>query len=115
MGAGISHWLSFHGKSSLADWDAIHYAESPYELTGRFQNKLAAVVPREPEHTDSDSARCRGPRRTGRAIVSFYRALKDKRVPAELIVYPREDHAIKERSHLLDMSKRVLAWFRKYL
>ena len=34
MGAGISHWLSFHGKSSLADWDAIHYAESPYELAG---------------------------------------------------------------------------------
>ena len=43
------------------------------------------------------------------------RALKDKRVPTELIIYPREDHAVKERAHLLDMSRRVLAWMERYL
>src|SRR5262249_19008980 len=36
MGAGISHWLSFHGKSALADWDAIHYDASPYLRDGVF-------------------------------------------------------------------------------
>ncbi len=45
----------------------------------------------------------------------FYGALKDKNVPTELIVYPREDHTIKERPHQLDMSRRVLAWFHQYL
>jgi dipeptidyl aminopeptidase/acylaminoacyl peptidase len=45
----------------------------------------------------------------------FYRALKDKGVPVELVVYPREDHAVKERAHQLDMSRRVLAWLEKHV
>lgn len=115
MGAGISHWLSFHGKSSLADWDAIHYADSPYEPAGRFQKfsplsyhenlKTPTLILHGAEDQDVPVEQS----------YLFYRALKDKRVPTELIVYPREDHAIKERPHLLDMSRRVLAWFRQYL
>ncbi len=115
MGAGISHWLSFHGKSSLADWDAIHYAESPYELAGRFQKfsplsyhenlKTPTLILHGAEDQDVPVEQS----------YLFYRALKDQRVPTELIVYPREDHAVKERLHLLDMSRRVLAWFRQYL
>ncbi len=115
MGAGISHWLSFHGKSSLADWDAIHYAESPFELAGRFQKfsplsyyenlKTPTLILHGAEDQDVPVEQS----------YLFYRALKDKRVPTELIVYPREDHAIKERQHLLDMSRRVLTWFRQYL
>ena len=115
MGAGISHWLSFHGKSSLADWDAIHYAESPYELTGRFQ-KFSPLS--YYENLSTPTLILHGAEDQDVPVEQsylFHRALKDKRVPTELIVYPREDHAIKERSHLLDMSRRVLAWFQKYL
>lgn len=115
MGAGISHWLSFHGKSSLADWDAIHYAESPYELTGRFQ-KFSPLS--YYENLSTPTLILHGAEDQDVPVEQsylFYRALKDKRVPTELIVYPREDHAIKERSHLLDMSRRVLEWIRKYV
>ena len=115
MGAGIAHWLSFHGKSSLADWDAIQYAASPYERHGRFEqfsplsyyenlNTPALIL-----HGADD------PDVPVEQSYLFYRALKDKGVPAELIVYPREDHAVKERAHQLDMSNRVLAWLRRFL
>jgi dipeptidyl aminopeptidase/acylaminoacyl peptidase len=115
MGAGISHWLSFHGKSSLADWDAIHYAESPYETTGRFQ-KFSPLSYQQ--NFNTPTLILHGAEDQDVPVEQsylFYRALKDKRVPTELIVYPREDHAIKERLHLLDMSRRVLAWLRQYL
>ena len=115
MGAGISHWLSFHGKSSLADWDAIHYAESPYEPAGRFQ-KFSPLSYHE--NLNTPTLILHGAEDQDVPVEQsylFYRALKDKSVPTELIVYPREDHAIKERTHLLDMSRRVLAWFRQYL
>ncbi len=115
MGAGISHWLSFHGKSSLADWDAIHFAESPYELTGRFQ-KFSPLS--YYENLSTPTLILHGAEDQDVPVEQsylFYRALKDKRVPTELIVYPREDHAVKERLHLLDMSRRVLAWFQRYL
>lgn len=115
MGAGISHWLSFHGKSSLADWDAIHYAESPYVPAGRFQRFSPLSYQ---ENLNTPTLILHGANDQDVPVEQsylFYRALKDKRVPTELIVYPREDHAIKERPHQLDMSRRVLAWFRQYL
>jgi dipeptidyl aminopeptidase/acylaminoacyl peptidase len=115
MGAGISHWLSFHGRSGLADWDAIHYQASPYERGGTYE--------RFSPLTHIDRAR------TPTLILHgqddedvpveqshlFYRALRDKGVPVELIVYPREAHAVVERAHQLDMARRVLAWMRRYL
>jgi dipeptidyl aminopeptidase/acylaminoacyl peptidase len=115
MGAGIAHWLSFHGKSSLADWDAIHYGQSPYVREGLFQKfspisyyeklQTPALILHGAEDQDVPVEQS----------YFFYRALKDKRVPTELIIYPREDHAVKERAHLLDMSRRVLAWLERYL
>ena len=45
----------------------------------------------------------------------FFRALQDKGVPSELVVYPREGHGIAERAHVLDMSCRVLDWLGRYL
>lgn len=115
MGAGISHWLSFHGKSSLADWDAIHYAASPYDRQGPFDKfsplsyyenlKTPTLILHGADDQDVPVEQAH----------LFYRALKDKGVSTELIIYPREDHVIKERPHLLDMSSRVLAWLRRFL
>ena len=45
----------------------------------------------------------------------FYRGLRDVGVETELVVYPREGHAIQEYGHQLDVQKRVLAWFDKHL
>ncbi len=115
MGAGISHWLSFHGKSALADWDAIHYAQSPYVRDGLFQ-KFSPLS--YYENLQTPTLILHGAEDQDVPVEQshlFYRALKDKRVPTELIVYPREDHAVKERAHLLDMSKRVLEWMERYL
>ena len=102
-------------KSSLADWDAIHYAESPDEPAGKSQKfpplsyhenlKTPTVIPHGAEYQDVPVEQS----------YLFYRAVEDKSVPTEMIVYPREDHAIKARPHQLDMSRRVLAWFRQYM
>ena len=45
----------------------------------------------------------------------FYSGLRDVGVETELVVYPRERHSIQEYPHQLDLQKRVLAWFDKYL
>lgn len=115
MGAGIAHWLSFHGKSSLADWDAIHYGASPYERDGVFQKfsplsyaaslKTPTLILHGAEDQDVPVEQA----------YLFFRALKDNATPTELVVYPREDHAVKERQHQFDMSQRVLAWMKRYL
>ncbi len=45
----------------------------------------------------------------------LYRALKYYEVPAELIIYPREGHGLREEKHQLDRLTRTVAWFEKYL
>jgi dipeptidyl aminopeptidase/acylaminoacyl peptidase len=47
--------------------------------------------------------------------ISFHRALRDIGVAAELVVYPREPHGITERSHQIDLLKRVRAWYDRWL
>jgi len=115
MGAGISDWLSFHGKSALADWDAIHYGTSPYARNGLFK-KFSPIS--YYENLQTPTLILHGAEDQDVPVeqsYQFYRALKDKRVPAELVVYPREDHSVKERLHQLDMSKRVVAWLQRHL
>jgi dipeptidyl aminopeptidase/acylaminoacyl peptidase len=45
----------------------------------------------------------------------LYRALKRYGVPAELVVYPREGHPIREEKHQIDRLNRIVAWFDRYL
>ncbi len=115
MGAGISHWLSFHGKSCLSVWDETYYRTSPYEPDGLFQ-KFSPLsyyenlqIPTLILHGEKDQD---VPVEQSHL---FFRALKDKGVPTELIVYPREAHAVTEKAHVLDMARRVIEWLQRYL
>jgi dipeptidyl aminopeptidase/acylaminoacyl peptidase len=45
----------------------------------------------------------------------FYRGLKRYHVEAELVVYPREPHGLREEKHLVDRLTRIIAWYDKYL
>ncbi|MGW4475090.1 alpha/beta hydrolase family protein [Nonomuraea sp. NPDC004354] len=45
----------------------------------------------------------------------FHRALRWFGVEHEFVVYPREGHAIQERSHQLDVLRRTRGWFDRWL
>ena len=45
----------------------------------------------------------------------FYRALYERHVPVEFVVYPRENHGFVEPRHIQDRWQRYLAFFGKYL
>ena len=45
----------------------------------------------------------------------LYRGLKRYGVDAEFVVYPREPHGFQEAKHQVDVQKRMLAWFEKYV
>lgn len=44
----------------------------------------------------------------------FYRALKERGVATEMVIYPNEGHSIKQLPHREDLLRRTLAWFTKY-
>jgi dipeptidyl aminopeptidase/acylaminoacyl peptidase len=45
----------------------------------------------------------------------FYMALKEKKVPVEFVVYPRENHGFTEPRHQMDRVQRYVRFFGKYL
>jgi len=45
----------------------------------------------------------------------FYRGLKRYGVDADLVLYPREPHGLREEKHLIDRLNRILAWYDRYL
>jgi dipeptidyl aminopeptidase/acylaminoacyl peptidase len=45
----------------------------------------------------------------------FYRGLKRYGVEADLVLYPREPHGLREEKHLIDRLTRILAWYDKHL
>jgi dipeptidyl aminopeptidase/acylaminoacyl peptidase len=45
----------------------------------------------------------------------FYRALRERNVPVEFVVYPRENHGFTEPRHQMDRVQRYVRFFAKYL
>jgi dipeptidyl aminopeptidase/acylaminoacyl peptidase len=45
----------------------------------------------------------------------FHRALRRFGVEHEYVVYPRENHSIRERNHQLDLLRRTREWFDRWL
>ena len=116
MGAGISDWRSFHGKSYLCDWDSIYYGDAdPWDPDGPFRGfspinfVKRARTPTLILHGEEDQDV------PVEQSYLFHRALTDLNVPVELVVYPREAHGPEERGHVLDIARRISEWFARHL
>jgi len=113
-GAGLSDLASEFGTEGNSAYDEWFFG-TPYENLEKFQrsspityirNARTPTLILQGENDDVDPI--------GQSQ-QFYRALKLLNVPSELVLYPREGHGIREAKHMLDLYRRVVAWFEKYL
>jgi dipeptidyl aminopeptidase/acylaminoacyl peptidase len=115
VGAAIINWRSFHGAAHIGSWDRVSLRANPYEHGGTY-DKYAPITYVERVNTPTLVVHGAEDR-----IVpvdqgyEFIRALKDRGVPVEMVVYPREGHGINERLHQLDRLSRWLEWFKRHL
>ena len=116
MGAGISNWISFQGTTDiphenyLVHWerwlpgnDGLLWERSP----------LSAI---EKANTPTLILHGAGDKRVPPSqATEMYRALKDKGIETELVLYPRAGHGVRERAHRIDLFTRELEWFDRFL
>ena len=115
MGAGISDWHNMHAQTNIADADVLLLQADPLENPNiyhqhspiTFANRV--TTPTLIVHGEND------PAVPVAQAYAFYRALRERNVPTELAVYPREGHGLREREHLLDCIKRELRWLEKFV
>ncbi|MCL4451148.1 MAG: S9 family peptidase [Candidatus Thermoplasmatota archaeon] len=110
---GISDWVSFHGTTHIADWDSIHYNESPY--SGKKYEKFSPLnyvdnvkTPILLLHGIEDPYVPLG------QYLQFYRALKDKGKLVQMLMFPREGHGFSETEHVRRSMNETFNWFSRY-
>jgi dipeptidyl aminopeptidase/acylaminoacyl peptidase len=112
VGAAVSDWRAFQlGRSEGWNFGELFVPGDPYDVGGSFDtlspllssdrvcSKILIV------HTEDDSLV------PVEQAYALHRALLDHGKDVELVVYPRENHGIREREHQLDVTRRVVAFF----
>ncbi len=114
-GACITNYVSNYGLVSNREWQTtmfgsnvydrldLHWSRSPIARVSRVKTPTLLV------HGSEDKLAPPG------QAIEFYTALRYYRVPAELVLYPREPHAFTERPHQVDLLERIAAWVDRYL
>lgn len=115
MGAGICDFHSFHAQTNIPDWDSRFLAANPSENPQAYRDRSAitfaarVTTPTLIVHGEQD------PCVPVNQAYAYYRALRERDVPTELAVYPREGHGFRERDHLRDFHTRMVGWFKRHV
>jgi len=118
MFAGISDWRSFHGIGPVPTWDALAYGSlgqpaDPYDAAGPY-TRFSPIMHVDRAHTPTLIVNGEGDMFASQGY-QFFRGLKDRGVEVDMIVYPREGHAVVERLHQQDMIRRIADWYARHL
>lgn len=115
-GAGISNIYSMYSQNDIQRYLRWFYSDkAPWDATDLYwgRSPMAHVrnvkTPTMILHGQADT---RVPLAQAQ---EFYMALKERNVPVEFVVYPREGHGFTEPRHNVDRVRRYVRFFARYL
>ena len=112
---GVINLVSFYAQTDIPSFMSLYFAGSPSQNLGLYRERSPinhvdrAQTPTLILHGEED-IRVPVPQSE-----EFYAGLKAAGVETVFVKYPREGHGIGEPRHQLDMLKRQLAWYNKYV
>ena len=115
VGAAVTNLFSFNGTTDVTGFLRNYFLDIPFRRRAAYDNHSPLTylqnckTPSLVLHGEKD------PRVPVGQGWEFYNGLKALGVETEMIVYPREPHIFGERAHRVDLLKRILAWYDKYL
>ncbi len=114
MGAGLPNLISMVTTTDIQDYLAAHMGGDfwddyeVYEAHSAIYRIAEVTTPTQVIHGAQD---LRVPFTQGQ---EFYRALDRRGIPTEFVVYPRTPHGPREPKFLMDVTDRILKWFRTH-
>ncbi len=115
MGAGLCNLLSDQGQNDFPRFNDDYYDARTYDDPDAYMRRSPITFVRRvttPTLIVHGAADERVHPAQGR---EFFIALRLLSVPTEFVLYPREEHSFKERKHKIDLYRRVLEWYDRYL
>jgi dipeptidyl aminopeptidase/acylaminoacyl peptidase len=115
-GAGLSNIYSMYSQNDIQRYLRWFYSDkSPWDATELYWDRSPmkyvnnVKTPTMIMHGQVDT------RVPIAQAQEFYMALKERKVPVEFVVYPRENHGFTEPRHQMDRVQRYVRFFAKYL
>ncbi|HEY7761948.1 MAG TPA: S9 family peptidase [Actinomycetota bacterium] len=111
----VTDWWSERFDSSLGAWVGDFLGGQPRDVPHAYTDR-SPVLAVEDVTTPVLLTAGRHDRATpvGQAV-EFYRALRERGVPTEVVVYPQEGHGVGDLPAVLDLATRTVAWFERFL
>lgn len=113
VGAGVTNLMSFTGTADIPNFVPDYFGGEYWQEFDRWRahsamfNVGGATTPTLIQHGEAD---LRVPVSQG---YELYNALRRQGVEVQMVVYPRQAHAITEPKLLLDAMQRNVAWFER--
>lgn len=115
-GAGLTNIYSMYSQNDIQRYLRWFYSDkAPWDATDLYWDRSPMKYIRNvktPTMIMHGQADTRVPIAQAQ---EFYMALKERNVPVEFVVYPREGHGFTEPRHNLDRVRRYVRFFAKYL
>ncbi|MGH8183307.1 MAG: S9 family peptidase, partial [Rhodanobacteraceae bacterium] len=114
-GAGLSDWKSYYGENQIDGWMIPFFGASVYADPAAYA-KSSAINFIKHDHTPAlvvvgeRDEECPAPQ-----SFEYWHALKTLGVPTTLVVYANQGHHIADHADQVDILRRTLDWFGKYL
>ncbi|HEY6937998.1 MAG TPA: S9 family peptidase [Terriglobales bacterium] len=114
-GAGLSDWLSYTGENDIDRWMMPYFGATVYDDPQVYARSAPMTFIKNVKTptlvlVGERDGECPAPQSR-----EFWHALKTFGVPTQYVVYPGEGHFIGRPEHQLDILRRTVAWFDKYL
>jgi dipeptidyl aminopeptidase/acylaminoacyl peptidase len=114
-GAGAADWLSYYGQNSIDKWMNSYFNISPYDDPKAYA-RLSAMTYIKKARTPTlvlvgeYDGEC-----PPAQSMQFWHALKELKVPTQLVIYPDEGHDFQKLENTVDVTLRTIQWFNNYL
>jgi dipeptidyl aminopeptidase/acylaminoacyl peptidase len=111
----VTDWWSERFDSSLGSWVGDFLGGEPLAIPAEYSAR-SPVLHADRVTTPVLLTAGRHDRATpvGQAV-EFYRALRERGVPTEVVKYPQEGHGVGDFPAVLDLMTRMVGWFERFL
>jgi dipeptidyl aminopeptidase/acylaminoacyl peptidase len=114
-GAGLSNWISYYGTNGIDQWMIPFFGKSVYDDPAPYWAVSAIRTIKQARTPTFIYVGERDIEVPPTQSIEYWHALQEMKVPTSLVIYPDEGHGIRAPEHDLDLRRRTVEWFDRYL
>jgi dipeptidyl aminopeptidase/acylaminoacyl peptidase len=114
-GAGLSDWISYYGTNGIDEWMIPFFGKSMYDDPAPYWAASAIRTIKQARTPTFIYVGERDIEVPPTQSIEYWHALKAMNVPTSLVIYPDEGHHVRDPEHVLDIRRRTVEWFNRYL